>query len=118
MQKAQVRILAVMLLLSMALVVSGLAQAWRSGASHAAVVERAADAAMGLHPAALLSGLREGAAGPLLVAGILVMLATPFVRLGLLICSFVQERDWTYVACCGLVAAVLVVSFALRVGHG
>ena len=58
-------------------------------------------------------GLAHGSPQAFMVLGLLILLATPVVRVAVSIVAFVLERDWTYVAITALVLAILLVSFLL-----
>jgi uncharacterized membrane protein len=69
-------------------------------------------------PAASFAGLGDAllALQPLAIAqlGLLVLIATPVLRVAISLLSFAAERDWLYVAITGVVLAILLVSlFAL-----
>jgi uncharacterized membrane protein len=67
------------------------------------------------HPAAhiapVLDGVRHGDAGSLIRLGILILVATPFVRVAYCVYGFARQRDRTYVLISGLVLLVLLFSF-------
>ena len=79
----------------------------------------------GLNPSAMIAnayphsleqtfiGLAHGSPQAIMVLGLLILLATPVVRVAVSIVAFALERDWTYVAITGLVLAILLVSFLL-----
>ena len=58
-------------------------------------------------------GLAHGAPQAIMVLGLLILLATPVVRVAVSIVAFALERDWTYIAITALVLAILLVSFLL-----
>lgn len=47
----------------------------------------------------------------LIVAGLLVLIATPVARVAISVVAFALERDWKFVAITALVFALLIVSF-------
>jgi uncharacterized membrane protein len=61
----------------------------------------------------VLLGLAHGAPQAIMVLGLLILLATPVVRVAVSIVAFALERDWTYVAITALVLIILLVSFLL-----
>jgi uncharacterized membrane protein len=65
---------------------------------------------------ATLAGVRAGNPAAIIVLGLLVLLATPLLRIIVSIVSFARERDWPYVAITLLVLAILLLSFALGKG--
>lgn len=84
---------------------------------------RSAQTAQGLldHPfphtlAAVLSGLALGDPIAIIALGLLLLLATPVVRVAVSIFAFALERDWRYVAITALVLAILIASFLLGKG--
>jgi uncharacterized membrane protein len=64
----------------------------------------------------VVSGLAHGDALAIIVLGLLVLLATPVVRVAVSIIAFGLERDWRYVAITSLVLLILLLSFALGRG--
>lgn len=62
------------------------------------------------------AGLAHGNPLAIIVLGLLVLLATPVVRVAVSIFAFALERDWRYVVITSLVLAILLVSFALGRG--
>ncbi len=48
--------------------------------------------------------------------GLLVLIATPVLRVAVSIVTFALERDWVYVAITALVLSILIVSFLLGAG--
>ena len=84
---------------------------------------RSAQTAQGLldHPyphtlAAVFSGLALGDPIAIIALGLLLLLATPVVRVAVSIFAFALERDWRYVAITALVLAILIASFLLGKG--
>jgi uncharacterized membrane protein len=79
----------------------------------------------GLNPSAMIAnvyphsldqtllGLAHGTPQAIMVLGLLILLATPVVRVAVSIVAFALERDWTYVAITALVLLILLVSFLL-----
>ena len=49
-------------------------------------------------------------AGPLLNAGLVILMATPVLRVALSIAEYARLRDWLFVATAGAVLAILVLS--------
>lgn len=66
--------------------------------------------------AAVMHGLANGDARSVIVLGLLVLLATPVLRVAVSIFTFALERDWRYVVISSIVLGVLVVSFFLGRG--
>ena len=66
--------------------------------------------------AAVWSGLTQGSPVAIIALGLLLLLATPVVRVAVSIFAFSLERDWRYVAITVLVLAILVASFFLGKG--
>ncbi|HLW03334.1 MAG TPA: DUF1634 domain-containing protein [Ktedonobacterales bacterium] len=67
-----------------------------------------------------LAGVEQGIAlgNPLaiIVLGLLVLLATPVVRVAVSIVAFLLERDWRYVVITSMVLLILLLSFVLGKG--
>lgn len=64
----------------------------------------------------VMSGLAHGDALAIIMLGLLVLLATPVVRVAVSIIAFGLERDWRYVAITSVVLLILLLSFALGRG--
>lgn len=64
-----------------------------------------------LSPGRLWQGLVQGEAAAYLTAGLLALIATPFVRVAGSLCAFARERDLRYV----LVTAVVLAAMCLSV---
>jgi uncharacterized membrane protein len=62
------------------------------------------------------TGLTQGDPVALVALGLLVLLATPFLRVAVSIVAFALERDWRYVGITALVLAILLASFFLGKG--
>jgi uncharacterized membrane protein len=60
-----------------------------------------------------LAGLRHGEGRSIVVIGLLLLIATPVMRVAVSIFAFVYERDWIFVAITSLVLALLLLSFVL-----
>jgi uncharacterized membrane protein len=58
----------------------------------------------------------RGWAGPLLTAGLIVLLGTPMARVGLSILGFARYREWPYALFAGIVLALLVGSVFTALG--
>jgi uncharacterized membrane protein len=69
-------------------------------------VGAALSAALGGHPTGIIA------------LGLLVLLATPVVRVAVSIVAFALERDWTYVAITTVVLLILLLSFLTGRGGG
>ncbi len=55
----------------------------------------------------LFRGVASASGSELLWAGVLIMLATPVLRVAFAVCAFAMERDWVYVGVSLLVLALL-----------
>lgn len=64
----------------------------------------------------VVSGLAQGDPLAIIVLGLLVLLATPVLRVAVSIIAFGLERDWRYVAITSLVLLILLFSFILGKG--
>jgi uncharacterized membrane protein len=69
-------------------------------------------------PEAVVSGLAHGDPLAIIALGLLLLLATPVLRVAVSIVAFALERDWRYTAITALVLAILIVSFLLGRGGG
>lgn len=67
-----------------------------------------------------LTGVAQGLSGgdplAIIALGLLILLATPVLRVAVSIVAFALERDWRYTAITTLVLAILIVSFLLGRG--
>jgi uncharacterized membrane protein len=61
-------------------------------------------------------GLAQGDPLAIIALGLLVLLATPVLRVAVSVVTFALERDWRYTAITLLVLAILVLSFFLGKG--
>jgi uncharacterized membrane protein len=61
----------------------------------------------------LLGGLRNGSGQAIIVAGLLVLISTPILRVAVSIYTFARERDRAYVLITALVLSLLLLSFFL-----
>jgi uncharacterized membrane protein len=61
----------------------------------------------------LSEGLRHMDGQAVIVAGLLLLIATPVLRVAVSIGAFARERDRTYVLICTTVLLLLIISFAL-----
>lgn len=66
-------------------------------------------------PAAVVRGLRHGDGPAIVATGLLVLIATPVLRVAVSIFAFVYQRDRTFVVITAVVLALLLLSFGL--GH-
>jgi uncharacterized membrane protein len=62
------------------------------------------------------AGLAHGDPQAVIVLGLLVLLATPVIRVAVSIIAFGVERDWRYVIITSLVLLILLISFILGKG--
>ena len=61
----------------------------------------------------VLSGVAETKGEALIAAGLLLLIATPVLRVAVSIVIFLVERDWAFVAITAFVLAMLILSFFL-----
>lgn len=84
---------------------------------HTAADTQRLTAASGAFPAHdlpwLFNGLRERDGQPLIVLGLLLLIATPVARVIVSIVAFALSRDWPFVLITAIVLALLGVSFAI-----
>jgi uncharacterized membrane protein len=66
----------------------------------------------------LASGLREFRGEAIIMLGLLLLIATPVLRVAVSIVAFFFERDWTFVAITAFVLAMLILSFVLGKAGG
>jgi uncharacterized membrane protein len=59
------------------------------------------------------AGLREGRGQAVVCVGLLLLIATPILRVAVSILVFAGQRDWVFVVITSFVLAVLVLSFFL-----
>lgn len=65
---------------------------------------------------AVLAGVARGDGRAVIELGLLILLATPVLRVAVSVVTFALERDWRYVAITATVLAILVLSFVLGKG--
>ena len=65
---------------------------------------------------AVINGIAHGDPLSLIVLGLLVLLATPVLRVAVSIVAFALERDWRYVVITSIVLGILLLSFFLGRG--
>ena len=75
------------------------------------------------HPAwhslgGLASGLAHLRGEAIIVAGLLLLIATPVMRVAVSIVAFLVERDWRFAAITAFVLAMLILSFVLGKAGG
>jgi uncharacterized membrane protein len=63
-------------------------------------------------------GVRHGRGQAVVVVGLLLLIATPVIRVAVSVFTFVYQRDATFVAVTSLVLALLLLSFALGKAGG
>lgn len=61
----------------------------------------------------VIEGAREGRGQSIVMIGILVLIATPVIRVATSIALFAAERDGVYVAITSVVLALLILSFVI-----
>jgi uncharacterized membrane protein len=66
----------------------------------------------------VIHGLREGRGQSVVIVGLLLLIATPVVRVAVSVLGFVYEGDRRYVVITVIVLALLVVSFVLGKAEG
>lgn len=68
--------------------------------------------------AGVVDGVRHWKGQAIVMAGLLVLIATPVARVALSVIIFVIVRDWLYVALTAAVFAILLLSFVIGVVAG
>ena len=63
----------------------------------------------------VITGVRQGRGQAIIMAGLLVLIATPVARVGLSVVIFIIARDRLYVAITSAVLLILFISFAVGV---
>lgn len=63
--------------------------------------------------AAIFSGMRAGRGPAIVMAGLLMLIATPVLRVGVSILAFLLQKDWVFTLITAVVFALLVLSFFL-----
>jgi len=66
----------------------------------------------------LIEGLRHFRGEAVIMAGLLLLIATPVMRVAVSIVAFVVERDWVFVIVTSFVLAMLILSFFLGKAEG
>ncbi len=103
-------------LVSVALILMGIASmAWstRFGSQGLPSVPKAGDAAPFHDPAGLLAGLQSGDPSAVISAGLLVLIATPVIRVASTVVYFLLHRDKPYLAITSFVLLVLIAGFLI-----
>jgi uncharacterized membrane protein len=62
---------------------------------------------------ALMTGIKEFRGEAIIMVGLLLLIATPVMRVAVSIIAFMIERDWTFVLITSFVLAMLILSFFL-----
>jgi uncharacterized membrane protein len=63
--------------------------------------------------AEVVDGLSEGQGRAIVVTGLLILIATPVLRVAISVLVFLEERDRTFAFVTGTVLVILLLSFAL-----
>jgi uncharacterized membrane protein len=58
-------------------------------------------------------GLKQGRGQSMIVFGLLLLIATPVIRVAVSILAFAYQRDWRFVIITAVVLALLILSFVL-----
>ena len=69
-------------------------------------------------PGEVWAGLRAGDGQAIVAAGLMVLLATPLLRVAMSAVAFAIARDWAYVWITLTVLALLATSLLIGAGHG
>ena len=70
------------------------------------------------HLMGVIDGVRHGQGEAIVMAGLLVLIATPIARVALSIVAFIIERDRLYTAITAAVLVILLVGFAVGLEGG
>ena len=71
------------------------------------------EAVMSFSISGFIHGLSQGQGQSLIIAGLILLIATPVLRVAISIITFAVERDWTFVGITSLVFLLLLFSFWL-----
>jgi uncharacterized membrane protein len=63
--------------------------------------------------AEIVAGVAAGRGAAVVMAGLLILIATPVLRVGVAIIAFLLQRDWVFTVVTAVVFALLVLSFFL-----
>jgi uncharacterized membrane protein len=66
----------------------------------------------------VIQGLEHSQGRAIVMAGLLLLIATPVLRVAISVLAFVYQRDRTFVVITSVVLALLLTSFALGRGGG
>jgi uncharacterized membrane protein len=66
----------------------------------------------------LATGLAHGRGEAIIMAGLLLLIATPVMRVAVSIVAFLVERDWVFAIVTAFVLAMLILSFVLGKAEG
>lgn len=66
----------------------------------------------------LLAGLMHFRGEAIIMSGLLLLIATPVMRVAVSIVAFIVERDWVFVIVTSFVLAMLILSFVLGKAEG
>ena len=111
MNSAITTVLRVGVIVSVAVMLIGIAMTLAGHPS--AFTSRPADAHFPNTFAAVLNGVRHGDAQAIIMAGLLVLIATPVARVALSVIIFIIARDRLYAKITAAVLAILFISFAV-----
>jgi len=67
-------------------------------------------------PGTVIQGVRAGRPYAIIALGLLLLIATPVVRVALSVLFFLSQEDWLYVGLTLAVFAILIISFTTGVG--
>lgn len=99
-------------LLSAGVIVLGVLLYATGGGAGGAIGSRPTPSTFG----AVLAGVARGDGRAVIELGLLILLATPVLRVAVSTVTFALERDWRYVAITAAVLTVLILSFVLGKG--
>lgn len=117
------RVLRAGVVTSLVVIVVGMAMAFAGHASllHSATVERkltSGNARFARSPSTMLAELRAGEGRGVVSLGLVILLLTPVVRVGVSIVTFLYQHDRAFVGVTCFVLAILVASFVLGARSG
>ena len=105
-------------LLSVAVIATGLVMTLQQTSAETLQQLTAAGVQYPSHLLGVIDGVRHGSGQAIVMAGLLLLIATPIARVALSIVVFIIERDRLYTAITAAVLVILLVGFAVGMEGG
>ena len=105
-------------LLSVAVIATGLVVTLQQTSAETLQQLTAAGVQYPSHLPGVIDGVRHGQGEAIVMAGLLLLIATPIARVALSIVAFIIERDHLYTAITAAVLVILLVGFAVGLEGG